>query len=138
MNVSNAKMKSPKVIKSLKSNFIRTTSILCKMKVDHPATRLFPISYLTISLKVSQTICCDVARYSTFVLSSTCPLIILASGIRKGGMSIPMSSRFSRMLPPGWKSIWPPWLVSRMPSRMRGYSAALLNLILSIIFSFRE
>lgn len=41
-NVSNARMNSPKVIKSLKSNFIRITSILCSRKeVNHPVTRLF-------------------------------------------------------------------------------------------------
>lgn len=39
--VSNARMNSPKVIKSLKPNFTRTTSILCRKEVNHPVTRLF-------------------------------------------------------------------------------------------------
>lgn len=34
-NVSNARMNSPKVIKSLKSNFTCTTSILCRKEVDY-------------------------------------------------------------------------------------------------------
>lgn len=41
MNVSNARRNVPKDIKSLKSNFISTTPILCRMKVKPPCTRLF-------------------------------------------------------------------------------------------------
>ena len=40
MNVSNARRNVPKDIKSLKSNFISTTPILCRMKVKPPCTRL--------------------------------------------------------------------------------------------------
>ena len=43
MNVSNAKRNVPKDIKSLKSNFISTTPILCRIEVSHPATRLFHV-----------------------------------------------------------------------------------------------
>ena len=42
MNVSSAKRNIPKDMKSLKSNlfFISITSILCKMEVNHPVSRL--------------------------------------------------------------------------------------------------
>ena len=48
-NVSNAKRKRPKVIKSLKSNwfFIGITPILKRMRSSHPVTRLLHISIIT-------------------------------------------------------------------------------------------
>ena len=50
MNVSNARRNVPKDIKSLKSNFISTTPILCRIEVSHPATQLFRVLYYHIIL----------------------------------------------------------------------------------------
>ena len=49
MNVSNARRNVPKDIKSLKSNFISTTPILCRIEVSHPATQLFHGLYFIVS-----------------------------------------------------------------------------------------
>ena len=55
-NVSNAKRKRPKVIKSLKSKwfFIGITPILTRMRSTHPATRLFLVSYTNTVLRKIQ------------------------------------------------------------------------------------
>lgn len=54
MNVSSAKRNIPKDIKSLKSNFfISITSILCRMKVNHPCCE--KRSLYTIAGSISAT-----------------------------------------------------------------------------------
>ena len=51
----------PKAIKSLKSNFICTTPILCRIEVSHPVTRLFLVEVYHITIHIS-TDCCHLVN----------------------------------------------------------------------------
>ena len=57
MNVSSAKRNIPKDIKSLKSKFffISITSILCRIEVNHPVSRL-PVAIATSNIIAQKTL----------------------------------------------------------------------------------